>query len=213
MVAAIVVCTVCGSGWLSTYLTVSYQHQTRSEHFGQRQIGCRAVLSVVLLPLCLQVLSVLCVYQAFLAKKLYMTSVAGDWWCCCCCQLAVQARYRIRQVSLALFHSWRPLQHSIDQQPSAHSSRTCIQQNKDVQSNGQHHAGSTAARTAPPAGVISNGCSAGDGLEAGIARLRSTQPGAFPSALLEARDRETGLPLSGEQVTTSTTGHQLQPLP
>lgn len=119
------------------------------------------------------------------------------------CQLYVQARFRIRQVSLALLHSWRPAQHSSGQD---RNTRTCKQQqNTYVQSSGQDISGSTAAHTAAPAGVASNGCSTGNRLQAGIAGLRGTQPGAFPSALLDARDKETGQPLSGEQVCASDT--------
>lgn len=68
--------------------------------------------------------------------------------------LLLQARHRVRQVSLTLLHSWRPTD-------SAASS-------KDSTAPKQH--------------------------------LNGVEPGAFPRTLLEARDKDTEQPLSGEQV-------------
>ena len=88
--------------------------------------------------------------------------------------LLQQARQRIRQVSLFLVHTWRP---------TIGGSSSRITDSKHSDNGGVQEARAAAAAAA----VV-------DGSELGV-------PGVFPGTLLQARDKETGQPLSDEHVS------------
>jgi hypothetical protein len=92
---------------------------------------------------------------------------------CCNSYNQLQARAKIRQVSLQLVHGWRGQPQQQQQQMCSHpAANGCKDQAGDA-----------------------------TGVAAGVAAGASGAPGTFPSLMLSARDKEKGQQLTDEQVT------------